>query len=93
VQETDGDGRDVARNHLIGYFVQLSDLERWTRTHPTHIEIYTRFLAMLNKIGRMPDVNLYHEVSVIPAGQMTATYNNCLPGTGLLRFGRVRAIC
>ena len=43
------------------------------------------------KLGRMPDVNLYHEVSVIPAGQLTATYNNCLPSTGLLRFGRVRA--
>jgi len=66
-------------------------LERWTRSHPTHLEIYGRFLKMLGKIGRMPDVNLYHEVSVVPAGGLTATYNNCLPATGLLRFGRLRA--
>jgi len=91
VQETDAEGRDVARNHLIAYFVQLSALERWTRSHPTHLEIYGRFLKMLGKIGRMPDVNLYHEVSVVPAGGLTATYNNCLPATGLLRFGRLRA--
>ncbi len=91
VQETDKSGNDVQRNHLIAYFVQLDDLERWTRSHPTHLAIFGRFLALLEKIGHMPAVNLYHEVSVIPAGNLTATYVNCLPGPGLLRFGRVRA--
>ncbi|HVW68082.1 MAG TPA: phenylacetaldoxime dehydratase family protein [Steroidobacteraceae bacterium] len=90
VQETDETGRDVLRNHLIAYFVQLSDIENWTRNHPTHLEIYGRFMAMVQQLGRMPDMNLYHEVSVIPAGGLTATYVNCLPSTGLLRFGNVR---
>jgi aldoxime dehydratase len=90
VQEVDADGNTLERNHLIAYFVQLDDLERWTKSHPTHVEIYARFMRMFKNIARMPDMNLYHEVSVIPEGQLTATYNNCLPGTGLLRFGRVR---
>ncbi len=86
VQETDKSGNDVQRNHLIAYFVQLDDLERWTRSHPTHLAIFGRFLALLEKIGHMPAVNLYHEVSVIPDGNLTATYVNRLPGTGLLRL-------
>jgi hypothetical protein len=31
-----------------------------------------------------------HEMSVVRAGNLTATYVNCLPNTGLLRYGRVR---
>ena len=87
IQETDRDGRELMRNHQIGYFVQLSDLERWTRDHPTHKAIFGRFMAMLKQIGRMPDMNLYHEVSVVPAGGIAATYVNCLPETGMARFG------
>jgi aliphatic aldoxime dehydratase len=90
VQETDKSGKNVKRNHLIAYFVQLDDLERWTKSHPTHLEIFGRFLALFKRIERMPAVNLYHEVSVIPTGNLTATYVNCLPNTGLLRYGRVR---
>ena len=90
VQETDADGNDVKRNHQIAFFVQLSDLEKWTKSHPTHKAIFGRFMQMLQKIGRMPDMNLYHEVSVIPRGGLKATYVNCLPTTSLLRFGTVR---
>jgi hypothetical protein len=88
VQETDGDDRDVKRNHLIAYFTELSHLERWTRSHPTHLDIFGRFLTMIKKLnGRMPAVNLYHEISVMPERGLTATYVNCLPQTGMLRFG------
>jgi hypothetical protein len=91
VQETDAAGGDVPRNHLIAYFSELSRLEKWTRSHPTHLEIFGRFNAMVRKLdGRMPAMNLYHEVAVIPRGGLTATYANCLPLTGLLRFGAVR---
>lgn len=88
IQETDPHGRDVMRNHQIGYFVQLSEIERWTRDHPTHHAIFGRFMAMVKQIGRMPDMNLYHEVAVMPSGGLRASYVNCLPQTGLLRFGR-----
>jgi hypothetical protein len=90
VSESDAHGRASERNHLIAYFVQLSDLERWTRSHPTHIAIHGNFMRMVQQIGRMPDLNLYHEVSVIPAGGLRATYVNCAPETGLLRFGLPR---
>lgn len=90
IQETDEAGKDVQRNHQIGYFVQLSDLERWTKDHPTHKAIYGRFMTMMTKLPRPPQMNLYHEVSPIPPGGLRATYVNCLPETSLLRFGRVR---
>jgi aldoxime dehydratase len=91
VQETDADGRDIERNHLIAYFVQLSDIERWTKSHSSHIAIYQRFLQMLGNIGGMPTVNLYHEVSVIADGGLVGSYANCLASTGFLRFGQSRA--
>lgn len=92
IQETDSEDRDVPRNHLIAFFTQLSRLEEWTRSHPTHLEIFGRYLAMIRKLdNRLPAINLYHEVTVAPRGGLTAAYSNCLPQTGLLRFGQVRA--
>ncbi len=91
VQETDADGNDVPRNHMVAFFVQLSNLEEWTSAHPTHTRIFGRFMLMLKRLGRMPDVNLYHEVSVMPPGGLRATYVNCLPETGMLRHGLVRS--
>jgi phenylacetaldoxime dehydratase/aldoxime dehydratase len=91
LQETDAEGRDVKRNHLIAYFTELSHLERWTRSHPTHLDIFGRYLAMIKNLdGRLPAINLYHEISVMPEGGLTATYSNCLPETGMLRFGTPR---
>ncbi len=91
LQETDAQGREVPRAHLLAWFVELSHLERWTRLHPTHQDIHGRFLRLIRRVGGMPKTNLYHEVTVVPAGGMTATYVDCLPGTGLLRFGTARA--
>lgn len=91
LQETDSDDRPVKRNHLIAYFTELSHLESWTRSHPTHLEIFGRFMSMVKNLnGRLPEMNLYHEISVIPERGLTATYANCLPQTGLLRFGTPR---
>jgi aldoxime dehydratase len=91
LQETDADDRDVGRNHLIAFFTELSHLERWTRAHPTHLEIFGRYLAMIKKLnGRLPAINLYHEITVVPDRGLTASYCNCLPETGLLRFGVAR---
>ncbi|MEM9288122.1 MAG: phenylacetaldoxime dehydratase family protein [Pseudomonadota bacterium] len=90
IQETDEAGNDVQRNHQIGYFVELSKLEDWTKNHPTHKAIFGRFMSMMTKLSRPPQMNLYHEVSPIAAGGLRATYVNCLPETGLLRYGQVR---
>lgn len=88
VQEVDECGVEMERANMHAYFVSLADLERWTRTHPTHLRIYHRYLNMVSKIGKLPSINLYHEVSVIPEGSLNGTYVNCDPGTGLLRFGK-----
>jgi hypothetical protein len=91
VQETDAAGQPLERNHMIAWFVQLSDIEQWTEHHPTHVAIYQRYLKMISTIGRLPAVNLYHEVSVVPEGGITASYVNCLPTTGLLPYGQAIA--
>jgi hypothetical protein len=88
VQETDAAGNPLERNHMIAWFVQLSHIEQWTEHHPTHVAIFQRYLKMISKIGRLPAVNLYHEVSVVNEGGISATYVNCLPTTGLLPYGQ-----
>jgi len=87
VQEVDADGAPIERVNMHAYFLSLADLERWTRSHPTHLEIFGRYLKMVRRLGKLPAINLYHEVSVIPQGGLTGSYVDCHPTTGFMRFG------
>jgi aldoxime dehydratase len=87
VHETDREGGARDQVNVLAYYVTLRNLENWTARHPTHLAIYGRFLAMLRRIGRMPDVLLDHEISVLPRGKLAGVYVNCNPGTGFVNFG------
>ncbi len=87
VHETERGGGACDQVNVLAYYVTLRNLENWTARHPTHLAIYGRFLAMLRRIGRMPDVLLDHEISVLPRGKLTGVYVNCDPGTGFASFG------
>ena len=88
----DDDGNELDRVSLIAYFVALTDLERWTAKHKSHQEIFARFMKMVNTMKRMPEFQLWHEVSVLREGALEGVYINCLRKTGFLRFGRARQI-
>jgi aldoxime dehydratase len=82
VQHIDADGRPIEKTFGISHWRSLADLERWAESHPTHLKIFGMFLK---KVPELPNMRLYHEVSVLDAVAQRYEYINCHPGTGLLR--------
>jgi len=71
---------------MLACFLQHSDLERWTAKHPTHLRIFGEFMKMVGAVGGLPDVKLWHEVSILPQGKLSGLYANCRKETGFLRY-------
>ena len=84
VQHIDANGRSVDKTFGVSHWHSLADLERWAASHPTHLQIFGMFLK---KVPELPNLRLYHEVSVFDAVAQRYEYINCHPGTGLLRPG------
>ncbi|WP_267873812.1 phenylacetaldoxime dehydratase family protein [Hyphomicrobium album] len=57
-------------------------LESWAESHHTHLRIFGTFMRLVEKL---PNLKLYHEVSVFDADAQHYEYINCHPNTGLMR--------
>jgi len=84
MRELDASGAPVERSFGLAYFRTMKDLEDWAEHHPTHLKIFHTFLKIAPKYGPDLQLRLWHEVSVLPAGEQSAEYIHCAPGTGLL---------
>jgi hypothetical protein len=78
-------GAPVEKSFGLGYFLSLAHLERWAESHPTHLAIFHRFLAMAGRHKAL-DLRLWHEVAVLPGAGQRFEYVNCHPQTGLLPY-------
>ena len=52
----------------LAFFKTLGDLEGWAHSHPTHLAIFNTFMEIAPKYGPELQLRLWHEVSVLPAG-------------------------
>jgi aldoxime dehydratase len=86
INEVEADGRPLMKSYGLGYFLTLGHLERWAASHPTHLEIFGRFMDMVKKHNFQLDLKLWHEVSVLPGAGQAFEYINCHPRTGLLPY-------
>ncbi|MBA2935750.1 phenylacetaldoxime dehydratase family protein [Sphingomonas sp. CGMCC 1.13654] len=84
--EVEKDGEPSERSFGFAWFLTLGDLERWSKSHPTHLAIYNVFSRYAQAQGADLQLRLWHEVAVIPAGGATFDYVNCHDRTGLLGF-------
>ncbi|MEV6394617.1 phenylacetaldoxime dehydratase family protein [Streptomyces sp. NPDC051907] len=84
LQEQSDDGSPLARSSTVAWFVSLDHLLAWGRSQGTQLEIYASFFQTIGKGDQPLDVAFWHEVSVLPAGSVTAEYVNCGPHTGFL---------
>jgi aldoxime dehydratase len=78
------DGSDTNRSCGIAYFRTMKDLEGWSEHHPSHLKIFNTFLSIAPKYGPDLQLRLWHEVSVLPAGNQVAEYVNCRKGSGFM---------
>ncbi|KAJ4360928.1 uncharacterized protein N0V89_001497 [Didymosphaeria variabile] len=76
-----------------GFFHNLEDLERWSKTHSSHLKIWRGALAHYKAFPEDRRLRTWHEVSVIKEGDARWEYVNCRAGTGLWGVWRWRGRC
>lgn len=81
VQHVDAHGTPIEKTFGVSHWRSLAHLERWAESHPTHLSIFGTFLK---HVPQLPNLRLYHEVSVFDAGAQRYEYIACHPGTGLM---------
>jgi aldoxime dehydratase len=69
----------------MSWWYSLEHMERWSESHPTHLQIFGRFMKMVQAMIFDLKLRLYHEVSVVAAQDQSFENINCHPRTGLLR--------
>jgi hypothetical protein len=74
----------VDKTFGLGYFNDLASLERWSKQHKTHLDIFGRFLQYAQELGGDISLRLFHEVLVLEPEQQDFEYIACHPGTGML---------
>ena len=79
-------GGKQAKTFGMAYFLTMTHLEDWVRSHPTHLAIFRSFHKMVQQLDFQLDLRLWHEVIVLPEGPHIFEYVNCHEKTGLLPY-------
>lgn len=76
----EGDAKETCG---AGFFHNLEDLERWSKTHMSHLKIWKGALSHYKAFPDNRMLRTWHEVSVIKEGDARWEYVNCRAGTGV----------
>lgn len=86
MNNVDSQGEKMQQTFGLGYAIDIFAFEEWAKSHPTHVDIFDRFMEHAGRFGEDMNLRLWHEVSVVDADSGDFEYINCHPQTGLLRF-------
>ncbi len=89
INSKDKDWKDIKQSFGMGYAVDILAFENWAKSHPTHLKIFARFMAMIEKFGTNLALQLWHEVIILPAQGCEFEYINCHPKTGMLPYAKL----
>ncbi len=81
----DEDDQPTDRTFGLSWWRDLSALEDWAASHPTHVKIFGAAMRHLSSFGPETRLRLYHEVTVPAATEQRFVYVGCHDQTGLLR--------
>ncbi|MBB6521699.1 phenylacetaldoxime dehydratase family protein [Pseudoteredinibacter isoporae] len=70
----------------LGYAKDIFVFEDWAKSHPTHLDIFGKFMVMAEKYGESLQLQLWHEVAVCPDDGGEFEYIQCHDKTGILPF-------
>jgi aldoxime dehydratase len=90
VDVVDETWQPAERTFGLAYFRELGDMEKWAESHPTHVEIFGRFMLAVQRLEFNLKLRLYHEVTIAAPDEQFFEYVNCHDDTGLLK-GRMDA--
>ena len=68
----------------LAYFDDIASLEKWSKDHQTHLNIFGGFLQYVKKLDFNITLHLYHEVLVLKPEQQFLEYVGCHSKTGML---------
>jgi aldoxime dehydratase len=80
----DAAGRPLEKSFGVSYWRSLADMERWSESHPTHVEIFATFMRMVQALQFQLKLSVYHEVSILKPDEQDYEYINCHAHTGLM---------
>lgn len=81
------DGSPRAETSVYAMFLSLDQLEAWSASHQTHLDIYRHAVETGRKYREKREVVTWHELFVLHMGNVFE-YVNCHPKTGILPFAR-----
>jgi aldoxime dehydratase len=74
----------VEKRFAVSLWSDLSGLELWAKSHPTHSKIFASAMRHMAEFGSTAELHLYHEVMVVERQHQWFEYLNCHDKTGLL---------
>lgn len=77
-------GNVTDKSFGLAYFQDLQHLEKWAKSHPTHVAIFGEFMKYVQRMNFQIKLKLFHEVISVPAQAQFFEYINCHPRTGLI---------
>jgi hypothetical protein len=75
---------DKDKTFGLAFFNDLGSLEKWSREHKTHLDIFHRFLQYAQELNNNVSLRLFHEILVLSPDQQGFEYVNCHNDSGLL---------
>lgn len=70
----------------LGYAKDIFVFEDWAKSHPTHLNIFAKFMMMVEKYAENLKLQLWHEVAVCSNDAGECEYIQCHGKTGILPF-------
>lgn len=86
VEVMDNDWLPTQQTFGLGYAKDIFVFEDWAKSHPTHLNIFGKFMAMVEKYADQLQLQLWHEVAVSSGGAGECEYIQCHGKTGILPF-------
>jgi len=80
----DRNGNITDKSFGMSWWKNVAALEKWSKSHPTHVAIFGAAMKYLNKYTSQAQLKLYHEVTVADKTEQRFEYYNCHSKTGLL---------
>ncbi|KAL0260204.1 hypothetical protein SLS55_003888 [Diplodia seriata] len=77
-------GRETERTFGFAFFRDMEALEKWSKSHRTHLDIFGRFLQYVKELDGDISLRLFHEVLALTPEQQLLEYVGCHSRTGML---------
>jgi aldoxime dehydratase len=84
ITELDAEGRTFGVKSSCGIFLSVAHLEKWVSAHPTHAAMFDALPKVSEAMDHKMDLQLWHEVWVLPREGQLFEYVNCGSEVGLL---------